>query len=326
MLSINRTQGEGSLVDQVMKRLLHRSFMRNDLITALGLDRQDLEQHWDQGYKQSLLPDNKTPDPKSITAEEYIARCEERMLDVERRRPGGIRQLRRHNKLRNFGRLSEAMLIDQIDAHQNQYERVFAVGMASYCGNGALMDTMAEIDRARNVLPRGIGFLLVEVDSADELRSRLVTLERIAKGTGRPIKIAAGFLVAHSGVDADGNAAATLSSDVSKIAASKEILNGDDIEGPIGRLLLRLSEPDAPYHLSACAGAQGTNSIVERLHRYTGLPTSGSPKVAGVYGINVTESPVNGALNLDVQHGTRRAEGGRWVFDQYVATRHFPEP
>jgi hypothetical protein len=327
LLETSRQQPRGSNADRVIRQLfIDQNFLDRYMFAAVGLDHKFIERLWFAGYGQDTLPDN-TPDPRRKTHAQYVEECAQRILDIERQRPGGVRLLARRFLLRNIGRVPEDWQLDLIDTSHKRYARAILVGIAPWCPNGAMEEVTERINQERKALPEDTIMLPAEIASAEELEERLGFLERAISLSSHTVKIVGAVMTGHGHEGRKGNDM-RLTIIYGPRAPVGEELQADNIEGAIGDLLGRLLVPDAQALLISCSIAKGKNNFAGRLHKRIGRHVTGMREAAGLRRLRIVQRRDSDAVRFEPSFVARiaNADDNTWRYRTSRA-RHFrPAP
>jgi hypothetical protein len=285
LFDINATQPRRGAMDAVMRSLLVEGTLFSEALYGLFKidDPLPLKKLWESGYNQDLLP-NDQPDPNSITHQEYIELNAQRVLDIERQRPGGVRLLARRFDIRNIGRIPEDWLLDLIDMDHSKFSRLILAGMTSSCDNGAIMQGTEHINKVRKSLPGGMTIIPVELSSPSQLQERLEFLERARRIFGGKAKIVGAILNGH-GMSSGHGDKIELSIIYGGRGSAAEHLVEQDVAGAIGALLDRLLEVDAPTLVISCGMAKRKDGLCAKLFQRLNRQVTGMRESAGLAGL-----------------------------------------
>jgi hypothetical protein len=316
-------------MDALMRRaLLEPDSLSEAIFFHLKLDSEKtfpILKMWEAGYGRDTLP-NHSPNPATMSLAEYMQLCAQRVLDIERQRPGGIPLLARRYHIRNVGRVPEDWLLDTIDNGHKRYARVIFAAFASRCGNGAAMQGGELMNETRKTLPADTIMIPMEIARPVELLERLRFLERVTRISDHEIAIAGISIDGHGHHEGQGSKdEIELGIVYNGRGSYGESLAVTDIEGAIGGLLLQLLAPEASAMVLSCNMAKLDNGWAARLCKRIRRQVVGMREAAGVRRIDIELPPgSNGArYRPQLTHRTE-ASPTKWQYHPSDARYLYP--
>jgi len=225
------------------------------------------------------MQQNGTPDPESLTPDEYMQNALQRIWALEKWQPGSANYITKHNKIYNFGRVPlRSLKLQYAPANAGRFRRRIHVAMASSDYNGALMDSMFVIDWAHQQLPEDVELHISEIRKKDVW---LEQTDELAHNWQQdelgPDNADALIFAAHGRSDLIhffkwfGGRAGTVQEITTKDAA-----------GEVGTAIRKLSHAGTTILLDSCETALGSGNISETLHDATNLHTIAPKRQVGI--------------------------------------------
>ncbi|HSW98885.1 MAG TPA: hypothetical protein VLF71_03535 [Candidatus Saccharimonadales bacterium] len=295
----------------------------NRYLESCGLDWDSLRFVWeDIGYGQATDSNGETSDD-TMTTEEYAASSVQRIAALERWQPGSASAINAGNHIYSFGRVPLNSLKHQYrrQQHQGNYRRRIWAAVVMHDFNGALLDSMACLDRAWEMLDQD-GDTDITIKEFHDTDIALEELERDAfawrRDRNNPSTAEVVAFIGHG--DPDGILVHRWQNGR---GMGENRISYPDVSGALGGAVLGISSPRTVVLLDSCSGAAGEQNIARALHERTGLHVIGARDQVETLSLRFTPRG-RGALQVTPGFYTARQQGSRYIRHRSPAKHYRP--